>query len=340
MRVRAYGGRAARPLANASTCSRSRLRAKPVHKTDPEGLRGRDPLPEATSSKAFPSVSFFRRIAMTMAGTKPRWTSGYPNSASSVARIRSQAVARPQPPARALPWTAATMGRDDVASGEAAPKAPGIGQAGLIPDLATPLQLRQISSGTEIGPLPSKDDHPESSDSSALEESLGESLYQGSVQGIPLLGPVQPEGEDPLLLLDPSTDVLVHLTPSPAGSGKAGRRRGIVGKVEGAQVGAGISARRPEKERQGISDFLRKDHFIHEPPGSGKPGVQLSFVVLPHLVHSGSQVLVREPSPRLLQAIHWALNRAMTALSPSITPIRPVGRERMKSGSNPCPAMA
>ena len=31
---------------------------------------------------------------------------------------------------------------------------------------------------------------------------------------------------------------------------------------------------------------------------------------------------------------------AMTADSPSITPIRPVGQERMKSGSNPCPAIA
>ena len=31
---------------------------------------------------------------------------------------------------------------------------------------------------------------------------------------------------------------------------------------------------------------------------------------------------------------------AMIADSPSITPIRPVGQERMKSGSNPCPAIA
>ena len=36
----------------------------------------------------------------------------------------------------------------------------------------------------------------------------------------------------------------------------------------------------------------------------------------------------------------WPLKSAITALSPSITPMRPVGRERMKSGSNPCPAIA
>jgi hypothetical protein len=33
-------------------------------------------------------------------------------------------------------------------------------------------------------------------------------------------------------------------------------------------------------------------------------------------------------------------NTAWMADSPSITPIRPVGHDTMKSGSNPCPAMA
>ena len=44
--------------------------------------------------------------------------------------------------------------------------------------------------------------------------------------------------------------------------------------------------------------------------------------------------------PSALSFSSWALKRAMTALSPSITPMRPVGSERMKSGSKPCPAMA
>ena len=53
------------------------------------------------------------------------------------------------------------------------------------------------------------------------------------------------------------------------------------------------------------------------------------------------------PAPRRGAAVPaaWALAisapcTAMTADSPSMTAMRPVGQDRMKSGSNPCPAMA
>jgi hypothetical protein len=50
------------------------------------------------------------RIAITIAGTKPIFTSGYPNRADEAASTMSQAVANPQPPASARPVTAATTG--------------------------------------------------------------------------------------------------------------------------------------------------------------------------------------------------------------------------------------
>jgi hypothetical protein len=95
----------------------------------------------------------------------------------------------------------------------------------------------------------------------------------------------------------------------------------------------------PEEEGEGAPEFLREDHLVHEAPGRGEAGVQLPVVLRPDLVHPGGEVLVGD-LPCSFSFSSWAEKRAMTALSPSITPIRPVGRERMKSGSKPWPAMA
>ena len=51
---------------------------------------------------------------MTIAGTNPLRTSGYPNRASGTAIARSHTVTKPAPPATAGPFTAAMVGLGNV----------------------------------------------------------------------------------------------------------------------------------------------------------------------------------------------------------------------------------
>src|SRR5438046_1656971 len=63
-----------------------------------------------SSSKLFFSPRLRLRMAATIAGTNPIFTSGNPNLADLAATTRSHAIASPHPPASARPCTAATTG--------------------------------------------------------------------------------------------------------------------------------------------------------------------------------------------------------------------------------------
>ncbi len=66
--------------------------------------------PVRKRSRASFSPTCFSRNMDTSAGINPTRTSVYPNLASGAARVKSQSVAIPQPPASAAPFTAAING--------------------------------------------------------------------------------------------------------------------------------------------------------------------------------------------------------------------------------------
>jgi hypothetical protein len=97
---------------------------------------------------------------------------------------------------------------------------------------------------------------------------------------------------------------------------------------------------RSRARRQRGARLLRRDDGIDEAARGGVARVELLLVVGAHRVDLRLQLLVRLLLPLLLQLVELRPNSAMTALSPSITPMRPVGQVKMKSGSKPCPAIA
>ena len=119
-----------------------------------------------------------------------------------------------------------------------------------------------------------------------------------------------------------------------AGGGRVERR-----EHEGAEMRPGVVGGDAEREGELVARLFGREDGVHLPARGRVARIELGLVVGAHGFHRRLH-LGRELAPLALGPLDLGPCTAMTAASPSITPMRPVGQDRMKSGSKPWPAIA
>ena len=128
-------------------------------------------------------------------GKMPSVVSGTPNTALSLATMKSESAASSQPPASAKPSTAAMTGTGTAQDAEGRLLEDHVlGPPGLVGHLVA---LLEIAAGTERAVAgPGEDHRPDQWIAGESVEAGQEILAQRRVHGVHLLGPVHGDGDD------------------------------------------------------------------------------------------------------------------------------------------------
>ena len=104
------------------------------------------------------------------------------------------------------------------------------------------------------------------------------------------------------------------------------------GRANGPEVGPGVIGADTKGEGELVARLLRRDDRIDEATRRGVLRVELLIVIGAHRFDGGLSVGRRRRGPPVGPARSRGHARRVTAASPSMTPMRPVGQEKMKVG--------